>query len=64
MFALVVFIGPARLVRGAYKWAKEKKRYNALRVGGQEAIEKMSEAEANQMTKRSLTNLVIRLSVS
>ena len=39
---LVILIGPVRLMMGAYKWFKVKRRAAVVR-GGHEAIEKMNE---------------------
>ena len=40
---LVIFIGPVRLVKGAFKWYQTKRRAVAVR-GGQQSIEKLSNA--------------------
>ena len=42
LLALIIFIGPLRLMRGAIKWYKTRRRANLVR-GGQESTEKMSE---------------------
>ena len=42
LLALVVFIRPLRLFRGAIKWYEARRRANIVK-GGKESIEKMSE---------------------
>ena len=63
LMALAVAVGPVRLVRGAVKWYREKRRASALRKGGPDAVEKMTEKDAAQMSEGEFAGFSIDIKI-